>query len=233
MKFIALFFCFIFSFSAFANNIIVNGTRFIYPGNEREITVQLSNTADRPALAQAWLDNGDANATPDTITTPFLITPPISRVDAKSGQTLRIKLANKGSLAANKESLWWLNILEIPPSNAGSKQEGQNVLQLAIRSRFKFIYRPTGLGNRDAAPQQLVLTAAGNRLTMNNPTPFYITVTRISRDGRTALNGRTVMLLPQTNATVTVNSAIKHGETLVINNINDYGSDIAIKTVVK
>ncbi len=42
MKRIALFFCFIFSFAAHANNIIVNGTRFIYPGNEKEITVQLS-----------------------------------------------------------------------------------------------------------------------------------------------------------------------------------------------
>ncbi len=31
MKRIALFFCFIFSFAAHANNIIVNGTRFIYP----------------------------------------------------------------------------------------------------------------------------------------------------------------------------------------------------------
>ena len=39
MKRIALFFCFIFSFAAHANNIIVNGTRFIYPGNEKEITV--------------------------------------------------------------------------------------------------------------------------------------------------------------------------------------------------
>ncbi|MFK9842653.1 molecular chaperone, partial [Escherichia coli] len=55
MKRIALFFCFIFSCAAHANNIIVNGTRFIYPRNEKEITVQLSNNADRPALAQAWL----------------------------------------------------------------------------------------------------------------------------------------------------------------------------------
>jgi P pilus assembly chaperone PapD len=66
------FFLFHFSFAAHANNIIVNGTRFIYPGNEKEITVQLSNNADRPALAQAWLDNGDADATPDTITTRLL-----------------------------------------------------------------------------------------------------------------------------------------------------------------
>ena len=233
MKFIALFFCFIFSFSAFANNIIVNGTRFIYPENEREITVQLSNSADRPALTQAWLDNGDANATPDTIKTPFLITPPISRVDAKSGQTLRIKLADKSGLPTTKESLWWLNVLEIPPSNTGRQLESQNVLQLAIRSRFKFIYRPSSLGNREAAPQQLVLRASGNKRTMHNPPPFYITVTKISRDGGDALNDRTVMLAPQTAMTVTVNSAVRNGETLVINNINDYGSDIAIKNTVK
>ncbi|KJG00519.1 molecular chaperone, partial [Raoultella planticola] len=121
MKHIALFFCFIFSVAANANNIIVNGTRFIYPGNEKEITVQLSNTADRPALAQAWLDNGNADATPDTITTPFIITPPISRVDAKSGQTLRIKLGSAAGLAQNKETLWWLNLLEIPPVVANQK----------------------------------------------------------------------------------------------------------------
>ena len=88
MKRIALFFCFIFSFAAHANNIIVNGTRFIYPGNEKEITVQLSNNADRPALAQAWLDNGDADATPDTITTPFIITPPISRVKRRDRKSV-------------------------------------------------------------------------------------------------------------------------------------------------
>lgn len=95
MKAIVLFFCFVFSASSLANNIIVNGTRFIYPGNEKEITVQLNNTADRPAVAQAWLDTGDASETPDTIKTPFQITPPISRIDAKGGQTLRIKLMDK------------------------------------------------------------------------------------------------------------------------------------------
>nr|WP_233341416.1 fimbria/pilus periplasmic chaperone [Escherichia coli]UGK56294.1 hypothetical protein [Escherichia coli]UGK56691.1 hypothetical protein [Escherichia coli] len=70
------------------------------------------------------------------------------------------------------------------------KNEGQNVLQLAIRSRFKFIYRPAGLGNRDAAAEKLTLTASGSSLAINNPTPFYITVSRISRDGGKALNSK-------------------------------------------
>ncbi|MEY7474329.1 hypothetical protein AB9D27_24280, partial [Enterobacter cloacae] len=42
MKRIALFFCFIFSFAAHANNIIVNGTRFIYPGNEKGTVAKLA-----------------------------------------------------------------------------------------------------------------------------------------------------------------------------------------------
>lgn len=126
MKAIVLFFCFVFSASSLANNIIVNGTRFIYPGNEKEITVQLNNTADRPAVAQAWLDTGDASETPDTIKTPFQITPPISRIDAKGGQTLRIKLMDKNGLPQDKESLWWLNILDIPPTVRTAGKEDQN-----------------------------------------------------------------------------------------------------------
>ncbi len=42
------------------------------------------------------------------------------------------------------------------------------MLQLAIRSRFKFIYRPAGLGNRDAAAEKLTLTASGSSLAINN-----------------------------------------------------------------
>jgi chaperone protein EcpD len=48
--------------------------------------------------------------------------------------------------------------------------------------RFKFIYRPAGLGNRDRR-RKLTLTASGSSLAINNPTPFYITVSHISRDG--------------------------------------------------
>ncbi|OAT54661.1 hypothetical protein M998_0355 [Providencia heimbachae ATCC 35613] len=218
---------------SFANNIIVNGTRFIYPGNEKEITVQLNNTADRPAVAQAWLDTGDASETPDTIKTPFQITPPISRIEAKGGQTLRIKLMNKASVAQDRESLWWLNILDIPPMVKAKDGENQNVLQLAIRSRFKFFYRPAGLSSRELAPEQLVVKTNGKNIIIDNPTPYFITVTKISTDGKTALNEKTALLAPKSESIVMLKQALKSGSNIVINNINDYGSDIAVKTTVK
>lgn len=233
MKAIVLACCFIFSINSFANNIIVNGTRFIYPGDEKEITVQLSNTAERPAVAQAWLDTGNASETPDTIKTPFQITPPVSRVEAKGGQNLRIKFMDKGQIPQDRESLWWLNILDIPPTVKGKDGEMQNVLQLAIRSRFKFFYRPVGLGSRELAPEQLVIKTNGKNIVIENPTPFYITVTKISTDGKVGLTDKTVLIEPKNQTLVELKQAIKSGSKVVVNNINDYGSDVAVTLTAK
>jgi len=220
------------SFVVNANNIIVSGTRFIYPGNDKEITVQLNNTADRPALAQAWLDEGDPSATPDTISSPFIITPPISRVDGQSGQTLRIKLISPANIAKNRESVWWLNILEIPPVASDSRDEGKNILQLAIRSRFKLFYRPAGLGDRDQAAEKMVLTEQGNKLSISNPSPFYLTISNIMRNGKN-INPSTVMIAPNDSHLFTLTSAVSKGETLTLHNINDYGTEIPVKLIVK
>ncbi|HBZ2322555.1 TPA: type 3 fimbria chaperone MrkB, partial [Escherichia coli] len=81
--------------------------------------------------------------------------------------------------------------------------------------------------------EKLTLTASGSSLAINNPTPFYITVSRISRDGGKALNSKTVMLAPQSSQTVALSSAVNRGETLTVNNINDYGADVAVKVAVK
>lgn len=231
LRIISIFF--IISFQVNANNIIVNGTRFIFPGNEKEITIQLNNTADRPAVAQVWLDKGDAKETPDNITVPFVITPPISRVEGKSGQTLRIRLPNRSGLLSDREQLWLLNLLEIPPTPSSAQTHGNNFLQLAIRSRFKFIYRPAGLGDRDAAPELLVLSKQGEELAINNPTPFYITITRILKADNKSLLGKTVVTPPLSTTRVIPTATFKSGDNVLINNINDYGATVSVSSRIK
>ncbi|MFW2746387.1 fimbria/pilus periplasmic chaperone, partial [Acinetobacter baumannii] len=131
--------------------IVIHGTRVIYPSDAREVTLQVSNNGSKPALVQAWIDDGNAKSTPDEANVPFIITPPISRVEPSKGQTLRITaLPNASQLNQNKESVFWLNVLDIPPRPEGKKQENNevltnNFLQLAIRSRIKFFYRPVSL----------------------------------------------------------------------------------------
>ncbi len=45
--------------------IVIHGTRVIYPSDAREVTLQVSNNGSKPALVQAWIDEGDPKSTPD------------------------------------------------------------------------------------------------------------------------------------------------------------------------
>lgn len=90
--------------AAHANNIIINGTRFIYSEDVAEITIQMTNTGNAPSLAQIWLDEGNPDKLPEEIITPFIISPPIARIDAGNGQSLRIKKQRINILSQQTEN---------------------------------------------------------------------------------------------------------------------------------
>lgn len=136
-------------------NVVVSGTRQIYPSKEREITVQLTNQGTKPALVQAWVDNGDPKIDPDKSNAPFLVMPVLSRIDPMKGQALRISfVGEKTTLPVDRESMYWINVLDIPAVDKTA--EKTNSLQLAFRSRFKLLYRPEGLkGSVESSAKEL------------------------------------------------------------------------------
>ena len=80
------------TFSLFASahsqaSVVIGGTRMVYPADDREITVKLTNEGSRPALVQVWLDQGDETSTPDTADVPFTVSPPIFRWVDHAGTT--------------------------------------------------------------------------------------------------------------------------------------------------
>ena len=95
-------------------DIVIYGTRVIYPADQKEIVVQLMNESTRASLVQSWIDDGDTTLPPEKIDVPFLLTPPVIRVKGNSGQQIKIKkIAN--NLPNDKESLFYFNVLDIPP----------------------------------------------------------------------------------------------------------------------
>ncbi|MEX3936822.1 molecular chaperone [Paraburkholderia phymatum] len=162
--------------------VVINGTRVIYPSDEREVTVKLTNEGSLPALVQAWLDDGDPRTLPQDTTVPFTLAPPLFRLDSKKGQTMRVVYTQE-PLAQDKETLFWLNVLEVPPSSANTEK---NMLQLAFRSRIKFFFRPAGLpGNAREAPAQVTWKFVsghngGYALQATNPTPYHVTFTNMT-----------------------------------------------------
>ncbi len=158
-------------------SVTLSGTRVVFPGDEKEVTVQLTNDGKLPALVQAWIDNGNERASPDAIDVPFVITPTIFRIEPGRGQTLRILYTGE-PLPGNKESLFWLNVLDVPPKATG--KDDVNRLQFAFRTRVKLMFRPAGLpGNALEAPAQLKWTLGTDDqhrpvLKAANPTAYVV-----------------------------------------------------------
>lgn len=221
----------LFPFTAANAEIIIHGTRVIYPSDAREITLQVSNNGNKPSLVQAWIDEGDASSTPDQSQAPFMITPPISRVDSQKGQTLRISaLPKAASLSKTQETLYWLNVLDIPPKPTAKtiNEVPDNFLQLAIRSRIKFFYRPSELKDDvSTAPSKLKWSVLGNQLKVNNPTPFHITLTSINQvnAGKSIdLINEGLMLKPFSETQVALKTT--NTSKMVFTSINDYGGRV-------
>ncbi len=182
-------------------SVVIAGTRVIYTARDREVTIKLTNEGNAPALVQSWLDNGDPSAPPASISVPFVLTPPVARIDAGKGQSLRIVYTGE-PLPTDRESVFWLNVLEIPPKPS-AEEAGPNKLQLAFRSRIKFFYRPAGLkGEAGEAPARLVwrLARADSQsvLECQNPTPFHVSIVSVelAGGGKHAVNDRGAMVGP-------------------------------------
>jgi chaperone protein EcpD len=158
--------------------IVITGTRVVYPAGEREVTVKVDNRGNKPVLAQSWVDDGDVDATPETAKAPFTITPPVNRINAGKGQTLRLMYTGD-PLPTDKESVFWLSVLEVPPLSKAK----QNQLQMAFRSRIKIFYRPAGLtGNANLAGQSVTWKKVKDGVEGTNPTPYYVSLANIAED---------------------------------------------------
>ena len=193
--------------------VIINGTRLVYQGDKKESSLGLSNPDATDYLVQSCVDSGCKNLAK----APFLITPPLFRLDAKEDNVLRV-VRTGGNLPEDRESLYWLNIKAIP---SASKQT--NALQIAVKTRIKLIYRPESL--RASTPEEqankLTWQRAGNEIQVNNPTQYVVNFNEITLGGK-KLDDVTYVLPGASARFVLPNEA--RGNSLTFKIINDYGS---------
>lgn len=216
-------------------SIVMTGTRVVYDAAQREVTVKLNNDGQSPMLVQSWIDEGDLQATPDTSTAPFVLTPPIARIDPGKGQALRIRFTGQKTLPQDKESLFWLNVLEVPPASA----QGQNRLKIAFRSRVKLFYRPAGLpGNPMAAAEQLQWRLQRNgaewALECRNDSPYYVTLGKVSVSGVSpTLDIHSSMLAPGERRTMPLKGALATAGKVDYTSITDLGATLEFSQPLK
>lgn len=202
-------------------SISLSATRVVFDGNYKEANITVRN-GNQEVLIQSWLDSGNNTSA----TTPFAITPPLARILPKQEQLLRILYEGHG-LPNDRESVFWLNIQEIPQLSSDA-----NTLQLAVRQRIKLFFRPANLaGSALLAPEQLVwqLNNRGGKiqLTVNNPSLYHVSMAdmELKLGTQTVLAADSMMVAPGEQRTFTsAHSQADTPMTLTFKNINDYGA---------
>lgn len=214
------------SYSARAD-IVLSSTRVVYPQSAKNITVNMTNKGNNPLLAQVWLDDGREDANPQTLKLPFVTTPPVSRLDPGKGQTVRITYLGQ-PVAQDRETLYWFNVLEVPPKP--SADDKQSLLQLAFRTRIKLFFRPDGLKGSPAAAAEglkwsLVTSGGKVKASIRNDSPYYV----VLHSGDVVLNGKKYPLALSQVAPFSSISAEAKGLTapgkgvVKFSTINDFG----------
>lgn len=198
-----------------ASGIQVGRTRVIYDANKKEVALPLTNKeTELPWLIQSWTDTGDGKTRG-----PFIITPPLFRLDPQKEQSLRITWSGQ-ALPQDRESLFYLNIRTIPAQ--AKEQENQNVLRLIYKTRLKLFWRPSGLqGSPIEACKNLHFNRHADQLLITNNGAFYSVFDSLRLGGKALPQAD--MVAPQQTAQFNLPAGVS-GQQVSWHCISDYGS---------
>lgn len=174
-----------------------------------------------PYLLQSWVDNAQGTARG-----PFIITPPLFRLDADNDSSLRI-IKSSENIANDKESLFFINVRAIPAKNQ-TTDANNNTLTLVFKTRIKLFYRPTNLvGKPYDAYKSLEYKYSNNELDIYNPSAYHVVFAGLAL-GKTDLTNKIDYIAPGEHKRLAVPAAA--GKTVQWAAINDYGGTTKTET---
>ncbi|MFW1748724.1 molecular chaperone [Acinetobacter guillouiae] len=172
-KFTLLCICLFYSFLCQAG-VLAAKTRIVFKDGEHEQSLMLANTNDYPIILQTWVDQGEGD--PDINNMPFLILPPFVKLASNDIHGLRI-LYNGKALPNDRETVFWLNLYEIPMIKRHSDQAAY--MNLAMNTQLKLFYRPKQIAKMlpemivEKIHFKIVEQDKKNYIECENPTPYH------------------------------------------------------------
>ncbi|ANJ75578.1 molecular chaperone [Ralstonia insidiosa] len=204
--------------------VVPDRTRVIYNADAQSESLTISNkSATYPYVVQSWIED----STGRRITSPFMVLPPLQRIEPNERNIVRIVKLPGDALPTDRESVFYLNVREIPP-----KTDVQNAIQIALHSKIKLFYRPKGVQPQQdedvSLPMTLRLDATHHKLVFDNPTPYHVTVVELAAgEEKKVLKFDAVMVEPKATAEVDFTGALP--ATLYVSHMNDWGGQNAVK----
>ncbi len=193
-------------------------TRLIFNESDKSISVTLRNNDQKmPYLAQSWIEDEKGNK----ISSPLTVLPPVQRIDAMMNGQVKVQgMPDIKNLPADRESMFYFNVREIPP-----KSNKPNTLQIALQTRIKLFWRPKALENtsmKNPWQYKVTLTRSGQEFTVNNSTPYYVILSNAStqKNGTPATGFSPLVIKPKTSVPLNV----KMDSVPVLTYVNDFGA---------
>ncbi|WP_241612389.1 fimbrial biogenesis chaperone [Rosenbergiella epipactidis] len=206
--------------------VTLTGTRIVFTEGQKEKIVRTSNKGDVPALVQVWIDEGQSAVEGTDHETPFMAIPPLFRMEPGKGQSVRVRYLGQ-PLPKDRESLFWFNLLEVPPNSAEENQSER--LSLAFKTRIKLFYRPAALTETSAEQGAKIRwqLVGNNELKVTNPTPYYLSfysVELVAGNRRQPISLSMINPFSEERIMVPVALRNKHLSEINFELINDYGN---------
>ncbi|MCV3299270.1 fimbrial biogenesis chaperone [Pantoea ananatis] len=201
--------------NAFAyGGITIQGTRLIYPLDERQLTFSVANTSSKDSfLVQSWVENQAGEKVKDLI-----VVPPLYLAGPNDENILRLILMNR-NLPNDRESLYYFVAKGIPSIDKKSQQK--NNIKIALASRIKLFIRPSGLTPSPArAPEKLIFIKNKTGVVIKNPTPYFLTLVNIKYGTK---NIESLMIKPFSQEIIPVQKTTS--SVISFSTINDYGAN--------
>lgn len=188
---------------AVERGISLSQTRVIFDGSLKSTKITINNQSERVYLIKSSVQvTPEKEAyTSDSDNVPFMITPPLFRLEENSRNTILVIANDVSNLATDRESVFYLSFLAIPSVNK-IEHDKDNVLQsqvsIGIRTVIKLFYRPKGLNYPiNSAPGDIIFQQVNSQLRIENPTPYYINLAQLNiNDNSFNLRDKSSMLAP-------------------------------------
>ncbi|WP_161802711.1 MULTISPECIES: fimbrial biogenesis chaperone [Serratia] len=125
------------------------------------------------------------NRKTEALSSDLVILPPLSRLEAGGEYTFRIRTVGN-NLPKDRESAYIVSITAIPGITAQGTPPATGTLQIAVRMNIRLFYRPTGIPARNNSDvvKKLRFYGNGDRLSVDNPTPYFIHLNNVSINGK-------------------------------------------------
>lgn len=165
----------------------LNSSRIIYHPDSKGVSITVSNQQGYPMLVRPTILSGDKKS----ILKSYIATPTLFKIDEKQNSKIRLTQIDKSENKPNQETLNWLCVLGVPPSddsdewNETHKKNSPIIdFKINVKTCIKIFNRPNVLrGTSEEAASSLIWSKKDGKLIVDNPTGYYINFNSISIDG--------------------------------------------------